>query len=277
MAGEAWSDEENDAIVADYFAMLRQDLRGQTFNKAEHNRSLQDLTGRGRSSIEYKHRNISAVMKSIGETWIAGYIPAFKFQASLQDAILRWLNNNPNWSSDQEAERAPSGFQDGAILHYEAPPTQRNSPPPEELDLTIAMARKIDRPALDERNRALGRAGEECVLRSEKALLQQSGCPDLAEAVVWTADEHGDGAGYDIESFAPDGSKRLIEVKTTNGWDRTPFHISRNEVRVAQERNKEWHLVRLYNFSRGPRAFELRPPLEAHVSLMPTNFEARLH
>ncbi len=27
----------------------------------------------------------------------------------------------------------------------------------------------------------------------------------------------------------------LIEVKTTNGWERTPFHISRNELAVADE------------------------------------------
>jgi hypothetical protein len=29
--------------------------------------------------------------------------------------------------------------------------------------------------------------------------------------------EGGDGAGYDIASFAPDRRSRLVEVKTTNG------------------------------------------------------------
>jgi hypothetical protein len=47
------------------------------------------------------------------------------------------------------------------------------------------------------------------------------------------SEEDGDGAGYDIASFAPDGRPRLIEVKTTNGWERTPFHISRNELAVG--------------------------------------------
>jgi hypothetical protein len=60
MATGDWQDGENDAIVADYFAM---ELAGRPFNKAEHNRTLQGLIGRGRGSIEYKHQNISAVLK----------------------------------------------------------------------------------------------------------------------------------------------------------------------------------------------------------------------
>lgn len=63
-----WSDLENDAIVADYMAMLADDLAGRHYSKAEHNRQLQELIGRGRGSIEYKHQNISAVLKGLGET-----------------------------------------------------------------------------------------------------------------------------------------------------------------------------------------------------------------
>ncbi|WP_321499632.1 DUF3883 domain-containing protein [Breoghania sp.] len=63
-------------------------------------------------------------------------------------------------------------------------------------------------------------------------------------------------------------------MKTTNGWERTPFHITRNELAVANARRSEWCLVRLWNFSREPKAFELLPPLDAHVSLTATTFEA---
>ena len=98
-------------------------------------------------------------------------------------------------------------------------------------------------------------------------------CSPLAEPISpkrirWVSHVDGDGAGYDIHSFDPDGSDRLIEVKTTNGWERTPFHITRNELAVAEARRADWRLVRLWNFPREPRAFELRPPLEAHVSLI---------
>lgn len=89
--------------------------------------------------------------------------------------------------------------------------------------------------------------------------------------------EDGDGAGYDIASFTLDGRSRLIEVKTTNGWERTPFHISRNELAVAEERHSEWCLFRLWNFAREPTAFELYPPLDAHVSLVASAFQARFH
>lgn len=40
----------------------------------------------------------------------------------------------------------------------------------------------------------------------------------------------------------PDGQERLIEVKTTNGWERTPFYISRNELAIAEERRSEWRM-----------------------------------
>lgn len=87
----------------------------------------------------------------------------------------------------------------------------------------------------------------------------------------------GDGEGYDIASFTPDGQTRLIEVKTTNVWERTPFHITRNELAVADERRSEWRLFRLWSFSREPRAFELYPPLNAHVTLTATAFVAGFH
>jgi hypothetical protein len=41
MADGDWSDTENDLIVADYFAMLKLDLAGETYKKAEHRRALQ--------------------------------------------------------------------------------------------------------------------------------------------------------------------------------------------------------------------------------------------
>jgi hypothetical protein len=139
-----------------------------------------------------------------------------------------------------------------------------------------AIARKYDAAERDARNRALGRAGEERVLRHEHATLRAAGRTDLAEQIRWVSDLDGDGAGYDIHSFDTDGSIRLIEVKTTNGWERTPFHITRNELKVADDRRDDWRLVRLWSFSREPRAFELRPPLQAHVSLIATTFQANL-
>jgi hypothetical protein len=275
-----WTDQQNDAIVADYFAMLAEDIAGRPYNKAAHNTALQTMTGRPRGSIEYKHQNISAVLKGFGETWIDGYKPAFNFQASLEDAVARWLAAHPGWLAPVEhagAGLSVSRVREDTPLWIGPPPTHSNAPPPKELERMMAVAHRFDVAERDARNRALGRAGEKRILAHERASLIDAGRQDLARRVEWVAEQRGDGAGYDIASFSPEGRERLIEVKTTNGWERTPFHISRNELAVAEMRREDWYLVRLFNFAREPRAFELRPPIDAHVALTPTSFQASFH
>jgi len=272
-----WTDEENDLIVADYFAMLVDDIAERPYNKTKHRRRLRTRIGRSEGSIEYKHQNISAVLKGLGEDWIHGYKPAFNFQMSLVNAVARWLALNPVWLGQLPDSRPATGLQEAAPIWIDPPPTLSNQPPPQELEQMLDIARKFDVAGRDERNRALGRAGEAYAVTREQAILTSVGRGDLARRVRWVSEEDGDGAGYDIASFAPDGQPRLIEVKTTNGWERTPFHISRNELAVAEEHYADWCLFRLWNFSRKPKAFELRPPLERHVSLTPTSFQASFH
>lgn len=275
MPNGPWTDEENDLIVADYFAMLADDFAGLAYSKAEHNRQLQERIDRSRTSIEFKHQNISAVLRGLGEDWISGYRPASNYQLALEDAVLRWLALHPAWI-ERLPDTAP-GASEPHQLWVGPPPTLSNRPPPKDLEQMRHIARKFDVAGRDERNRALGLAGEERVVTHERTVLKGEGRDDLARRVRWVSQEDGDGVGYDIESFTPDGRQRLIEVKTTNGWERTPFHITRNELAVAEERHEEWTLFRLWNFSREPKAFELRSPLEAHVSLMATTFQASFH
>ncbi|MCE8418409.1 DUF3883 domain-containing protein [Rhodovulum sulfidophilum] len=278
MSNGPWTDEENDLIVADYFAMLADDIAGRRYSKAEHRRALLPLLDdRSEGSVEFKHQNISAVLKALGEDWIPGYKPAFNFQMTLVDAVAQRLTAHPDWLGRLPGPRPANGMGEAAQLWIGPPPTLSNLPPPQELDQMLRIARKFDVAGRDERNRALGRAGEERVLAHEQATLKAAGRDDLARKVRWVSEEDGDGAGYDIASYAPDGRSRLIEVKTTNGWERTPFHISRNELAVADERRAEWCLFRMWNFSRAPKAFELYPPLDAHVSLTPTSFQASFH
>jgi hypothetical protein len=278
MSSEAWTDAENDLIVADYFAMLADDAAGRPYNKAAHRRQLLPrLNDRSDGSVEFKHQNISAVLKGLGEVWITAYKPAFNFQTSLVDAVAGWLAMNPDWVHRSLSSRALDGMAEAAQLWVGPAPTLTNQPPPDELEQMLHIAKKFDVAARDERNRALGKAGEERVLKYERDTLTEAGREDLAQQIRWVSEEDGDGAGYDIASFDADGRQRLIEVKTTNGWERTPFHISRNELSVADERREEWCLFRLWNFARTPKAFELRPPLDAHVSLTATSFQANFH
>lgn len=282
MSDNDWTDTENDLIVADYFSMLQLEIGRKSYNKAEHNRNLQALIpNRKRSSIEFKHQNISAVLIGLGQPWIVGYKPKARFQGSLVDAVLRRLDEQAQWFRPQYSEsysnqNATSKVNEDQILWIGPPPTFSNEPSLVDAEFMARIGRKYDVAARDARNRALGTAGEERVLAHEIANLRQSSRNDLAEKVRWTAVEDGDGAGYDIASFETDGKERLIEVKTTNGWERTPFHISRNELAVAEDKRDTWHLVRLWNFAREPKAFSIRPPLDAHFSLTPTSFLASI-
>lgn len=287
MPAEAWSEQEIAAILADYFAMLADDIAERPYSKAEHNRALQGRIGRSKGSIEFKHQNISAVLLGFGQPWILGYKPAMNFQGALVDAVRHWLDAHPEWLVTRQwwsgRHLAEGSGGQGELLRGDLPslwigppPAQRNEPPPVDPAVLASFGRKWDVAERDARNRALGRAGEELVLHHEHTTLTLAGREDLAERVRWTSTQDGDGYGFDIQSFESSGRERLIEVKTTNGWERAPFHISASEVAIAEARRDEWHLVRVWDFARRPKAFSLRPPLGAHAELTPTSFLAAL-
>ncbi len=273
---EDWNDAEIDLIVADYFAMLSDEVCGRPVNKAEHNRKLRGSIDRSPGSVEFKHQNISAVMLGLGQPWIIGYKPAANFQGALVDVVLRRLDWQPGYLDRSASNPSSSTVNEDATLWIGPPPTLRNEPPPVDAEFMARIGQKYDVAERDARNRALGKAGEELVVRHEKRSLQTAGREDLADKVRRTAHLDGDGFGYDVASFEPDGAERLLEVKTTNGWERTPFHISRNELAVAESQCDSWHLIRLWDFARSPKAFALRPPLERHAELTATSFLAAL-
>ena len=272
----AWSDDENALIVKDYFEMLQKESAGKPYKKAEHRRALMPkLSNRTNGSIEYKHQNISAALRDLGENWIRGYQPAFdNIQKSLLEEVVRWLNANRDWefrlpTTSNHHERAKQGE-----LSIGPPPTLSNQMPHKIHEETLKVVKDYNVAERNERNRKLGEAGEELVYEYERSKLYNAGHHSLSKEVRWVSKEDGDGAGYDILSFLPDGTKRRIEVKTTNGWERTPFYITKNELEKSQEYINEWHLFRLWDFQREPRAFELRPPLDRHVSLIATTYRA---
>lgn len=273
MGSGDWSDAENDAVVAAYFAMLGDELADRKFRKVDVNRQVQQLTGRTEGSVGRKFSNVSAAARGLGLPVVSGYSPLQHLQSSLVDAIVRWLDLHPTWEASL-VQKSHTGMSEDKRLTMTVPPTLQNAPPPKETEELMKVAMKHDVAGRDERNRALGERGEEFVFIYEQSTLFNKGRSDLAKRVRWTSKEDGDGAGYDIFSFTPEGRDRLIEVKTTNGWERTPFHISRNELDVADRRRENWCLFRLYDFARDPKAFELRPPLQAHVALTPTSFQA---
>src|SRR5271163_66187 len=94
--GTNWQDDELDAIVADYFAMLSADLSGHQYVKSRHSAALMAQIGRTHRSVEFKHQNISAVLDELGMPWIPGYKPKRNYQNAIFDAIDRYLSQRPD-------------------------------------------------------------------------------------------------------------------------------------------------------------------------------------
>lgn len=271
--GQDWSRDEIDLIVADYFAMLRLELAGERYNKTERRRALQQFVKRSDGSIEFKHQNISAVLRELSLPWIWGYKPAMNYQkTALPAGIERYLDGQPSFAT-VEASLPVAGLAESPIIYLNSAPRIVNREPDTTAEMR-RLVRKFDPAARDARNRALGQQGEKKVLDDECARLRLWGREDLARKVEWTSEERGDGAGYDIRSFDARGRERLLEVKTTTGTRTTPFIISENEFSFSRERPDVFRLVRLYQFGHEPGGFELSPPLDKSVNLKPTNYRA---
>jgi len=267
--GQNWTTTELDAIVADYFDMLRDEIRGAAFNKAAHNRELQKRIARSRTSIEFKHCNITAVLEELGVSGIVGYRRRDNYQGAILGAIERHLDHTGGKDLSL-VPKAPAGLLDVV----DAPvPSFRNEPRRQDLE---RMVRRFDPVERDLRNRELGLAGETAVVEHERRWLAERGRGDLAEKVRHVSVEVGDGLGYDIESFTLAGEQKPIEVKTTRGGADTPFFMSRNEREKAEQLADRYHLYRVHRY--GPRSalFMLRPPLHQSVRFSPEIWRADL-
>jgi hypothetical protein len=268
--GTIWQDYELDLIVADYFAMLSKELSRQPYVKSHHSAALMAAIGRSHRSVEFKHQNISAVLDMLGMPWIPGYKPKWNYQNAIFDAIDRHLSHNSRLLELVPQEQVPPPQPDG--LFVEAPIVKASEDgTPERLQRLVAKFDPVER---DHVNRALGSAGESFVVEVEKRRLIEANRADLARQVRWTAMEDGDGAGYDVSSFFPNGNSLLVEVKTTNGSARTPFFLTRNEFNVATSRAEEWRIYRVHLFATTPKIFTIAPPLESALHLRPDTWRA---
>lgn len=96
---------------------------------------------------------------------------------------------------------------------------------------------------------AIGLMGEELVMRYEKHALLSAGKPELANKIVHVAVDEGDGVGYDIRSYTPEGEVKYIEVKTTLGPKNARFFLTRNEYNFCQNNNGNYYIYRLYDLN----------------------------
>jgi len=273
ISGTDWSELQVDLCVKAYFDCFVMELAGQKYKKSEVYRRLSSNSGRTPSAIEFKFQNISAVLEAIGLDWIRGLAPARNYQELLAKKVALYIDKIVALPPVSRHKIDEDGLAEPAAFFLQAPPELRLSAP-KVPEFIASLVKKFDPVERDNRNRVLGDAGEQFVLEHEKRFLNHIGRGDLAKNVKWISKEEGDGAGYDILSFSESGERKFVEVKTTVGGNRTPFFISRNELSFYKQNQKEYSLVRLFDFRIEPKGFELRGRLEDYVKLSAESYRA---
>ncbi|KAD3515011.1 DUF3883 domain-containing protein [Arthrobacter yangruifuii] len=270
--GKSWSDAEIALTIEAYFRMLRSELEGEPYNKRAANRKLQEQIGRSPGAIEFKHSNISHVLREMGSLYIEGYKPRSNVQEALRNAVQAERQSNDDLDSLMlKVIDAPEIGPTDYVLAEETAPVIEVS---EKVFQGHSVGR-IDFPRVEAMKRALGLAGEESTVEFEQLRLHAAGRKDLAKKVQHVSLSEGDGLGYDIRSFNTDGSSRFIEVKTTRRSKEWPFFVSRNELRFSREEPTNYYLYRLFQFGKPKQAFyTLRGSLEESCVLRPYDYSA---
>lgn len=273
-----WDWLECEACVEDYFAMLNQEMKGEKYNKTQHRNRLSTLLNkRSDASIEYKHRNITAILIELDMPYITGYKPMYNYQTQLREAVLAHLASNGFVVLEEH------------ILDFNQPPVYHSNLEDAYDDKAPERAPKVSRPEREflariqnfskreADNRSLGEAGETFVFQCETFRLEKLGRSDLAKEVEWSSKDRGDGLGYDIRSFTlgentQKESELFIEVKTTNRGKYQAFYVSENELEFSRKFAENFALYRVYEMRKQARYFQLNGAIDKHVNLEPTTY-----
>jgi len=280
VTGEAWSHAEVEATVTAYFRMLRMQELGQKFVKADIIRQLENLMpARNHGAIEYKFRNISAVLNQSGIQTVSGYKPLPNVQKLLIEVVDSALMNDKALdeaairSVETAAEKPFVPDFSGFVIDTPKLKSRVNEKAAATIQRTAIKRDYLEREA---RNRSLGCAGEELVMEFEARRLVNENAKKFADRIEHISKSKGDGLGFDILSFDADGRERFIEVKTTAYDAETPFFVSPNEVDFSAENPEQFHLYRLFAFRKRPQMFTLLGPVASNCLLDPVSFRATL-
>lgn len=278
--GEDWARHEVEACVAAYLQMLALQLNGQQFNKSERVSALIGLLdGRSKGSVEYKFRNISAVLQELGWPTVNGYKALANYQLLLLEVVEEHLQLDPLLQAAAEhAVQRPAIFaqpQPAEHVWVEMPRATKLKDAPPNYAPRFSPAHR-DYLAQEARNRSLGNAGELFVLELEAQRLHAAGKTKLANRIEHVSAVQGDGLGYDVLSFEEDGRERLIEVKTTAFCELTPFYVTRNELARSAADSMRYRLYRVFDFRKRPRVFSLPGEINTYCRLNPISYLAEL-
>lgn len=277
-----WSKQECELAVDDYFDMLVRQMNGESLNKAKHIEVLiPKLDRRNANSIGMKYSNISAILVEHGIPHLSGHNPLGNYQVTLEEVVERYVEMSGNFVKQifeiLDQVPPPVTVAEDFGKYFESAPKsggsskQRSSRTfrPKKLEFTALSARELA-------NKKLGNAGEAFVLGIEKQRLLSAGRGDLANSVKWVSRDEGDGAGYDILSFEPNGEKKFIEVKTTNGGAKMPFVLTKNEYEFSKTKPTHFQIYRVHSFFKDPKVFILTTEILQDAVLEPATYKVWL-
>lgn len=232
-----------------------------------------------RAAWPVKHQNISAILIEEGFPYIDGYKPRVNYQNRLRVAVVAQLADSTNLiDTATVAVSADVGYApstgDWRDILVTPPVRERRNTYERVAPAPVVSRLGINYLEREARNASLGTAGDEFVLSLEHRRPWEAGARRLAARIEHVAKTQGDGLGYDIASFEPDGRQRLIEVKTTSFGALIPFFVSRREVMISEERSEHFRLYRLFKFRKTPKLFVLPGSLRLRCQLDPVQYQA---
>lgn len=253
------------------------ELAGERFVKAQHNRNIQKLLNkRNRGSVEWKYRNISAVLAEQGAPYVRGYVPAWNIQSTLRSTVTTYRRRHPELESLFYQFSAEALTVESARLNFETmrqdPPKKR--PAAEEPAVTYGLAAKVNYLEREQQNQFVGKSGEEIALEFERWRLIHAGKESLADKVEWVSQTQGDGLGYDIRSWSENGKDRFIEVKSTKLTKEAPIFFTRSEYTFASDHRDRFYLYRVFNLQKDPKLFMVHGAYDDFCRATPIQYKA---
>lgn len=270
MQGAAWSPAENTATVDSYIRMLLLEWDGTPYNKTLERRVLSPLlSSRTDSSIEMKHRNISAILLAHGIPPIYGYKPLPNVQGSLEVAVRKKIEGIPDFGA--RALLSINAIRDNSDVPVLASAEIPSVSTPWK---TAYLRRKLipyDLVAAETQAHAVHHLALQAVALYERTSLMASNHKRLAAAVSVQEFDNRVGIGT-VRSYSATGDTKTISVKATNSLSEFPFMVSSDEIDLSLDPSVGFHLYRVFGLRHRPSFYTLRGSLKAAAQLQATDY-----
>lgn len=280
-----WTPEQNEGLVKAYLTAWEIELGGGHFGVSGFLGEARAQVGSARNdnALRRKAHNVSAVLQEAELPHYFRFKPQANRQRTLDAAVFSVLEHPAfaeviHLAAERPPTRQPGDPVPSSRSMEEVDPPKTPLQGEGQLRQTSWVRRAVQRDftAYEAANRSLGLAGEKLAVEHYKRTLREAGREDLAFQVEHAAVTQGDGLGYDVIAYEPDGSRVLVEVKTTRGGLRRPFFISAAEVRASEELGNEYRLMRIFDYEsgEGTKFYTLPGPIGVSCALTPVSYSA---